>query len=108
MPVRLRTQRISIDLPQVDSEPWVQLIVQRINLDDSGNVLSVIDRWDQVNKKLSEVALEAYPYFEVIPDLQNNLISGFGIADAIKGAALNWIADKYNGTIVDNDVVLLP
>ena len=106
--VKLRTQKISISIPRINSEPWVYLIVQRVELDENGKEINVVDRWGTVNKQLSAVATDVFTYFEPIP-VPNpaNMISAFAIADAIKVVAVHWIQEKYGGTInQDGDVVL--
>ena len=105
MRTKLRTQKIAIDLPRVNSEPWILITVQRVDVDDNGKEVNVVDRWGTINKRLSAVALEVYPYFEVIPGLDNAL-SVFAIADAIKETAIAWIVEKYGGTNINGDVFL--
>lgn len=73
------------------------ITVQRVELDAAGNEMNVIDRWGTINKRLSAVALQVEPYFEVLP-LEPGQITVFGIADAIKSTAIDWIIEKYGGS----------
>lgn len=105
--IKLRTQQIIIDMPRSISEPWMNLVVQRIDLSPDGSVeLNVVDRWGTINKKLSDVALEVNSYFEVLP-LNSGEITVFGLADGIKSVATKWIVEKYGGTIQPNGDVHL-
>lgn len=102
MTTRLRTQQIIIDLPRSSSEPWINLVVQRVELDDSGNEINVVDRWGSVNKRLSLVASEISNYTEIVPELNDKSISVYGISSAMTCIAVNWIVEKYGGTITSN------
>lgn len=102
---RLRAQQIIIDLPRVNSEPWVNVIVQRVELDEEGRDDNVVDRWGSLNKRLSEFALDTYAYFEAIP-VESGRISGYAMSDAVAQAVIQWMAEKYNGTIIDGNVLV--
>jgi len=107
MTIKLRTQQIVIDVPRATSEPWVHLTVQRVELDDNGKELNVVDRWGTANRRLSEIALDTVSYFEPVPGLDANTMTMFALADAIKSAATDWIIEKYGGTKNANGDVIL-
>ena len=104
--IKLRTQQIIIEMPRTDSEPWIHIVIQRIDVSETGVESNVIDRWDQINKRLSEVALQVEPYFEVVP-WEVGQISVFGVADAIKNIATTWIIEKHGGALNSNGDVIL-
>ena len=104
--IKLRTQKIIIEMPRTTSEPFINITIQRIELDDNGKEVNVNDRYDAIYKKLSDVALESVPYFEVLP-LNINNISVYGIADAIKEVATKWIIEKHGGTVSSNGDIIL-
>lgn len=105
MVYKLRTQQIIIDIPRTNSEPWINVKVQRIVLDNLGNEGQIIDRWGSINKKLSIVATEIHNYFEALP-VSTPQISIYGISDAIKVVAITWIAEKYGGSIINDEVIV--
>lgn len=93
-------------MPRTTSEPFINVTVQRIELDVEGNEINVVDRWGYVYKRLSLVAMDIVPYFEYAPNIVN-MISIFGIADAIKETATAWIIEKYGGVQQPNGDVIL-
>lgn len=104
---RLRAQQIIIDIPKADSEPWVNIYVQRVRIEEDGSESRVIDRWGSINKRLSTIAFEIYPYFEAVPVTNpEKEISAYGLSDAIMQAAIHWIAEKYSGRIEGNAVYI--
>lgn len=68
--------------------------------------MNVVDRWDMINKRFSDVALQVEPYFEPAPNILNQ-ISVFGVADAIKNIATTWIIEKHGGTLNENGDIIL-
>ena len=104
--IKLRTQQIIIEMPRTTSEPFINITIQRIELDENGNEANVVDRWGHIYKRLSLTALEVVPYFEVVP-WEVGSISVFGIADAIKEVASAWIIQKYGGVQQPNGDIIL-
>lgn len=105
--IKLRTQQIIIEMPRTDSEPWIHITIQRIELgSDGSSEVNVTDRWDQIHKRLSLVALQTEKYFEAVP-WEVGFISVFGVADAIKNIATTWIIEKHGGTLNDNGDVII-
>jgi len=104
--IKLRTQHIIIEMPRTESEPFISITVQRIELDVNGKEINVNDRYGRIYKPLSEVAIDVVPYFEILQLAMGN-ISIFAIADAIKEVATKWIIEKYGGSINDNGDVIL-
>ena len=94
----LRTQQLYIDLPTPGSEPWLNIIVQYVEMNDElTKALNVVDRWGQVNAQVSAMAMNAYPNADPVP-VPAGMISGAGIAQALTVAAIELIVDKYGGT----------
>ncbi len=105
MKYKLRAQQIVIDIPLINAEPWISIRVQRVNLDVNNVPKQTIDRWGMINRKLSDVALELYNYFEPT-NSSTPLISVYGISDAIKAVSVSWIMQDYGGTIINGDVIV--
>lgn len=95
----LRTQQLYIDLPKPGAEPWVNLIIQRVEMsDDLTIVLNTVDRWGQVNARLSAIAPRIYLINDPF-DPGCGYISAAGIAEALTAAAVELIIEKYGGTL---------
>lgn len=93
----LRTQQLYIDLPTPGSAPWLNIIVQYVEMDDNYKPMNVVDRWGTVNCQVSTVAMNAYPNADPVP-VPAGMISGAGIAQALTMAAIELIIGKYGGT----------
>ena len=93
----LRTQQIYIDLPVPGAEPWVNLIIQRVEMsDDFQQVLNTVDRWGQVSARVSAIALRTYPLIDPVHPPAGT-ISAAGIAESLTIAAIGLIIEKYGG-----------
>lgn len=102
MKKRIRIQQIIIDIPKEGSEPWINVAIQLLEIDDEGMVLNTVHKWQTVNKKLSDVygskSTYSDPYFSKIDEP----ISTAGVADGITKMVRQWIADKFD-SVVDSD-----
>jgi hypothetical protein len=103
---RLRTQQLYIDLPTPDSEPWLNLIIQMVEMDDNYNTVNVVDRWGQVNARLSSIAWSTYLYTDPIPH-EDGHISVVGIGDAITVLGVELIIQKYGGYLDERGLIMM-
>jgi len=106
MITKVRAQQITIDITRTDSEPWIRVVVQRVEMDDNHFELNVVDRWDSFNKRLSQIALEVNKYTEVV-SVNSEEISLYGLSDGIKEAVTRWLVEEYNGTISPTGEVII-
>ena len=107
MRYRFRPQKITIDIPNSDTEPWVSVIVQRIDLEDGSDaVIATHDRFGHVHRRFTEIAAEIYKHGDNKPGRDPGDISGVGVSKAIENAAASWIADKYAAEIDDEGHVI--
>lgn len=106
MKTRLRTQQIYIDLPTPDSEPWLNIIVQRVEMDDNYQTKNIVDRWGAVNERLSKIATNIYPYSDPLQPPQC-YISVAGLGEALTIAAMDLIIKKYGGTIDEHGYIMV-
>lgn len=93
----LRTQQLFIDLPTPGSAPWLNIIVQYVEMSDDFKPLNVVDRWGTVNVQVSTIIMNVYPNADPVP-VPAGMISGAGIAQALTMAAISLITAKYGGT----------
>lgn len=107
MAIRLRAQKISIDAPRSAADPWVHVIVQRVELDAEGNEINVVDRWGTLSKSLPAAYEEIHSFVEPCPNVPEGQISGAAVGEAIKNFTAHWIASQYNGVIQPNGDVHL-
>ena len=98
MLTRLRVQQIVIDIPRSESEPWLSLTIQRIEMDENYVTKNIVGRWRQINKRASEFATDIVPYDDPVP-VPDGSISGYGLSNAIAAMAISWTAKEYNGTV---------
>lgn len=106
MIVRLRTQQLYIDLPTPDSEPWINLIVQRVEMDDDYNTINVVDRWGQVNARMTNIAWNTYTFSDPLSS-ELGCISILGMSDAITNFGVDLIMQKYGGTLDDRGYLIV-
>jgi hypothetical protein len=94
----LRTQQIVIDVPTNLSAPFIHLYLQKVVRDDSERDLQVIDRYHQVHRKLTDVALECANIQDPVTGEKFN-ISIAGIDRAIRAVTLKWMQESFGGTL---------
>ena len=98
MKARLRTQQVFIDRPVPDSEDWLRVIIQRVEMDDDLNTLNAVDRWGQINVKLLDIFSSVFPYTDPVDPPDGHIsIAGMGIA--ITSAVSALIIQKYGGRL---------
>ena len=103
MITHFRIQQILIDAPSEISDPFLHVIIQRVDRSDDGIVTQVIDRFHHIHRKMSASVISC----DMIRDPvlgTNILISIGGIATAIKAVALQWIQQELGGYIVGEQV----
>jgi len=93
----LRTQQLYIDLPTPGSEPWLNIIVQYVEMDADYKPINVVDRWGQVNARVATMAANAYPLVDPVP-VPDGMISGAAIINSFTMATIELIVGKYGGT----------
>jgi hypothetical protein len=104
--IELRVQQIVIDVPTVESIPFVAVVVQRLIYDENDKLIQTINREKMINRSLMSVAMNTYSYEDPFPS-EKNQISGAGLASAIRVAARSWVLEEYPGsTLIDGRVIL--
>lgn len=97
--VGFRPQKVIIDIPLPDSIPWVQVMLQGMDLDADGNILALRDRVESVHKKYSNIAIDIITFVDPYTGITHE-VSMAGVAEAIKVAANLWIAE---GTVPETE-----
>lgn len=106
MKTRLRTQQILVDGPTPESEWWLYIIVQRVDMDEQYNPIRVVDRWGSVNVRLADIATALYPLVDPVSP-PAGLISVAGMADGLEKAAVAEIIKKYGGTVDEHGYIMV-
>jgi len=103
----LRTQQLYIDWPTIDSEPWLNVIIQMVETDDQFKPINCVDRWGQVSARVSTIARKTYPFNDPLAQSVGE-ISISGIATALTAAVIDLIIQKYGGKLdFDSGYIIL-
>lgn len=94
---RVRFSQFTIDVPQSESEPWVNIIVQLIVENENNEIIQVVDRHGTINKRLSQVVEELIFLATPVPAL--NIMAVGNLAEAIQMHCATWMAEEFNGTV---------
>jgi hypothetical protein len=102
--IKVRSQQITIEVPKEGAEPWVRIVVQRV--ERNGDIVNTVDRWDSFNKRLSDVVAEQFPIPESI-NCETGTFTFVDVASAITTVVIVWLAQRYNGMIQPNGDVII-
>lgn len=105
MITKLRTSKISIEVPSEGAEPWIHVEIQKILKDDDGKILNIYPRWNYFSEPLTSLAKKTCPYRDFIKT--EGLISGYGISIALSSLILTLMVEKYGGTPTSDGDLLL-
>ncbi len=106
MRTRLRTSKIVIETPKVDSEPWVHITIQQVLENDEGKIVNIVPRFDYISKPLSEIFLTVTPYLDPVLQKEDE-ISGGGMVTVLTGIISKWIAESHNGKILPDGSIVI-
>ena len=102
MAFKLRAQQITIETPKEGAEPWVHVVVQRVEFQGE-NIRNTIDRYDTFSKRLSEIAAEVVPYISAT----DGYINAYELSRAVSAFVIKWLIEKYGGEVQANgDLVI--
>ena len=95
----LRTQQIVIDLPKPNTEPWMHVTVQYVEMsDDLQTPINTVDRWNQFSVRVAAVAGLVYPLVDPVQP-PAGLISNAGIVQNMGLSVIDMIIQRYGGTL---------
>lgn len=93
-------------MPEVGSEPWVSLIVQRVEYSDEGVPGHAIDRWGALNRQFSATYYDTFKVNDPL-NVPEGYISAAGIAESIKVTSVKWMQEKYGGIINEKGQLII-
>ncbi len=102
--IKVRASHITIEVPKEGAEPWISVMVQRI--ESNGKIVNTVDNYDRFNKRMSVVAFDIYtlpPQYAIAGD-QFSLVN---ISAMINIVVLNWLCVRYDGTVNSNGDVII-
>lgn len=91
----------------VKSDPWINLTVQRVDMDEAYKTMNTVDRWGSVNVPVKSIALNVHQYQEPIPGLPLGSISVAGLAAAIASVSTKLIMTKFGGSLDEHGFIIL-
>lgn len=94
----LRVQQIVIDVPTSHAAPFIHLYLQKVIRDDNEHDIQIIDRYHQVHKKLTDVAMESTNVSDLVTS-ETFDISIYGIDRAIRAVTLHWMQEVFGGQL---------
>ena len=94
MTTKLRASNIAIEVPEPNSDAWVHVTINKVFIDDNGNIINDIPKFDYVSKPLSSIGMNAYPFIDPVTG-ESIEVSGYGIAQCITSYVERVLADKY-------------
>lgn len=95
----LRTQQIYIDLPKPQTEPWMNVVVQYVEMtDDLLTVLNTVDRWNQITVRVADIAWFTYPIYDPA-NPPCGYISNAGIVQAMSASIIDLIIQHFGGVL---------
>lgn len=94
MTERFRASKIAIEIPKPDSEPWVHITVNKMLLNDNGDIVSSVPRFAYISRPLSQIGMNAYPFVDPVTQ-QDIEVSGYGLAEAITSYVDKILKDAY-------------
>lgn len=101
---KIRSMKITIDLPTESSQVWTQVILQKVIKTEQGVVIQTIDDVERITKPLPAFAMQMINITDPVTQ-QNITISGAGVAQAITQAILEWMHEKFEGAIINGEFI---
>lgn len=92
MTTEYRAQKITIDIPDENSEPFILVTVQRVIKNDAGEVIQIIDRDELIYKSFSDMATTHATYNDIYP--KDGMISGYGSGSSVLSFVRKWIREE--------------
>ena len=100
MTEKFRASKIAIEIPKPDSEPWVHITVNKMFLNEAGDIVSNVPMFAYISKPLSQIGMNSYLFAD--PVTQETLeISGYGLAEAITSYVDKVLKEYYGESAHD-------
>ena len=99
MPIEaFRAQQVTISVPRHDSIPFITLLLERLEVNESGEILAATARQDMVYRNAHEVNAETVTFYDPVTQTDSQ-ISVAGLDAAIRAIANRWTAEDLGGEI---------
>ena len=105
--IKLRAQKVEIDLPTEDSEVWIRVVLQEVMKDhETYKSGQIIDRVGFVYRKQSDFIMDFISITDPVTQ-QPITASGAAIASLVKHIILKWIHKDKGGTINEHGDLII-
>ena len=103
---KIRAQKISIDIPKEDSEPYAEVVVQTVIKDANYVTTQLIDRSHNTGRFVKHFATQIVTIEDPVTG-SIITVSGAGATLIIKAIVGQWLVTDFNGTLNDKlDVII--
>lgn len=90
----VRTQKITIEKPTMQDDAWISCILQSVNLGDTGDVMSVSGRVEQLHRIGSKIYGDIVTITNPMTGVTYSL-SALDVQLAIAALSRKWIIEDY-------------
>ena len=104
---KIRSQKITIDLPTEEGEVWVRATLQRCIKDDDYKTIQVVDAVGFVHRSASETAIQMTTFTDPVTGVQHT-VSGAGAYILIRDAVMAWILADRGGSLNEHGDIIEP
>ena len=94
MKTAIRSSTINIDTIEPNGFEWINTLIQRLEIDDSDNVVSISPKDKQMHRRVDEVISETVLITDPVTG-QSCDISVAGTAVAIREFIVKWMLEDY-------------
>jgi len=95
MLIKYRASKITIEIPKPQSEPWVHIVINKMEVDEeTNNVLNAYPQFEYISNPLSRVGTDILRFGDPVSQ-ELVSISGYGIASALTAYVKQVVNDKY-------------
>lgn len=102
--IKVRASSIKIEVPKERAEPWVSVMVQRV--EQNGSIINTIDNYDRFNKRMTGVESDTYQS-GAVSSTADGKFAFSDVATMLNIVVINWLAERYNGSIdTEGNVVI--
>jgi hypothetical protein len=101
MSVAYRPQQITIDVIKPNTPPMISILIQRLELDENNEILSMCDQSDRVYRNGLKILTETIEFIDPVTGLSGT-ISIAGVQQILGILANKWTANDFDCE-TDND-----
>ena len=93
-----RAQQVVIDVPKPGAIPFVSILIQHLEVDETGKVLAQTAREDRIYKKTSDIFAQTITFTDPVTGTTGQ-VSIAGLDQIVRKFTNDWTQEKYGGSI---------